>query len=211
MLKWYTMPIGFLLIAAFALSSYAEEEQEDLIDIFESNNKLIAVIEGKQTQSFNLTANENVLWSGSKGHVGAFLTNDRLFVISVSSATWTYLYLNIDESLTVMQALSSYLILIVSGDRAIGYDAVSDRFIQVHLPIHDELITVKADKNVAVVITTSRVFGLSTKSSSFIEARLRIRESVEDIKTSSNKVIIRTSDRLLTFEVSSSTWNEHQL
>ena len=200
-----------LFILAPAISSYAEEEIEDLIDIAESKGKIIAIIEGKKTIPINLRKNEKVLWSDSNGYLGAFLTNLRFFVISTSSDAWQALPLKSDESEKGIASLSPYIALLVTGDRAIGFDAASNQFIETQLPIHDELLAAKAEKYVAVVITSSRAFGLATKTSAFTEIRLRVRETIEAIKITSSKATVRTSDRLLTFEATGSTWNEHRL
>jgi hypothetical protein len=64
-----------LSVFASAISSYAAEDIEDLIDIAESKGKIIAIIEGRRTITFDLRPNEKVLWSGSKGYLGAFLTD----------------------------------------------------------------------------------------------------------------------------------------
>ena len=77
-----------LPILAFTISSYAEEEIEDFIDIFESKGKIIAIIEGKKTVAFELRPREKVQWSGSRGYLGAALTNLRFSVISTSSTIW---------------------------------------------------------------------------------------------------------------------------
>ncbi len=200
-----------LSILVSAIGSYAEEEIEDLIDIFESNSKIIAIIEGKKTITFDLRLKEKVLWSDSNGYLGAFLTNERFFVISTSSDAWQALPLRLDESEKGVASLSPYIALLITGNRAIGFDAASNRFIETRLPIHDELLTAKAEKYVAVVITSIRAFGLATKTSAFTEIFLRVRETIEAIKITSSKATIRTSDRLLTFEASGSTWNEHRL
>jgi len=200
-----------LSILVSALCSYAEEEIEDLIDIFESNSKIIAIIEGKKAITFDLRSNEKVLWSDSNGYLGAFLTNEHFFAISTSSDAWQALPLRLDESKKGVASLSPYIALLVTGDRAIGFDAASNQFIETQLPIHDELLVAEAEKYVAVVITSSRAFGLATKTSAFTEIRLRIRETVEAIKVTSSKATVRTSDRLLTFEAKGSTWNEHRL
>jgi hypothetical protein len=200
-----------LFILVSAISSYAEEEIEDLIDIFESNSKIIAIIEGRKTISFHLRPNEKVLWSGSNGYLGAFLTSARFFVISTSSGTWHILPLRPDEPEKAITSLSPYIALLVTGDRAIGYHASFNQFIETQLPLYDELLAAEVEKYVAVVITSSRAFGLAAKSSSFTELRLRIGETVEAIKVTSNKATVRTSDRLLTFEASGSTWHEHRL
>ena len=201
----------WLSILASTICSYAEEEIEDLVDIIESNSKIIAIIEGRKTISFDLRPKEKVLWSGSNGYLGAFLTNDRFFVISTSSDAWQALPLKLDESEKGVVSLSPYIALLVTGDRAIGFDAASNRFIETRLPIHDELLAAEAEKYVAVVITSSRAFGLAAETSAFTEIRLRIRETIEAIKVTSSKATVRTSDRLLTFEATGSTWREHRL
>ncbi len=200
-----------LSILVSAIGSYAEEEIEDLIDIFESNSKIIAIIEGKKTFTFDLLLKEKVLWSDSNGYLGAFFTNKHFFVISTSSDAWQALPLRLDESKKGVAFLSPYIALLVTEDRAIGFDAASNRFIETRLPIHDELLTAKAEKYVAVVITSSRAFGLAAETSAFAEIHLRVRETIEAIKITSSKATIRTSDRLLTFEASGSSWNEHRL
>ena len=208
--KCFTILICLSILVS-AIFSYAKEEIEDLIDIFESNSKIIAIIEGKKTITINLRPKEKVLWHGSRGYLGAFLTKHRFYVISTSSDAWQALPLRIDELETKVASLSPYIALLVTGDRAIGFDAASNRFIETRLPIHDELLTAKVEKYVAVVITSSRAFGLAAETSAFTEIRLRVRETIEGIKISSSKATIRTSDRLLTFEASGSTWNEHRL
>jgi hypothetical protein len=202
-----------LSILVSAICSYAEEEIEDLIDIFESNSKIIAIIEGKKTITFNLRPKEKVLWRGSRGYLGAFLTNHRFYVISTSSDAWQAFPLRIDESKKGVASLSPYIALLVTGDRAIGFDAASNRFIETRLPIHDELLTAKVEKYVAVVITSSQAFGLAAKASAlaFTTIPFRVRETVEAIKITSGKATIRTSDRLLSFESTDSIWKEHRL
>ena len=200
----------WLSILASTICSYAEEIIEDLVDIAESNSKIIAVIEGRKTVTFDLRPKEKVLWSGSKGYLGAFLTNDRFFVISTSSGTWQVLPLNLDESEKGVVSLSPYIALLVTGDRAVGFDAASNRFIETRLPIHDELFAAEAERYVAVVITSSRAFGLAAETSAFKEIFLGIRETIESIKITSSKATVRTSDRLLTFEAKSSKWREHR-
>jgi hypothetical protein len=213
MLRCRKFFIGIICLSIFAstTSSYSGEKIEDLIDIAESNNKIIAIIEGRKTISSDLRIDEKVLWSGSNGYLGAFLTNLHFFVISTSSNAWQALPLRLDESEKGVASLSPYIALLVTGDRAIGFDAASNRFIETQLPIHDELLAAEAEKYVAVVITSSRAFGLAAETSAFTEVRLRVRETVEAIKITSSKATVRTSDRLLTFEATGSTWHEHRL
>jgi hypothetical protein len=200
-----------LSILVSAICSYAEEEIEELIDIFESNSKIIAIIEGKKTITFDLRPREKVLWSDSNGYLGAFLTNKHFLVISTSSGTWRALRLKSDDSKKRVALLSPYIALLVTGDRAIGFDAESNRFIETRIPIHDEVLAAKVERYVAVVITSSRAFGLAAKTLAFAEVSLRVQETIEGIKITSSKATVRTSDRLLTFEAKSSAWREHRL
>jgi len=200
-----------LSIIAFTISSHAEEEIEDLIDIIETENKIIAIIEGKKSISFDLRSNEKVIWNGSRGDLGAFLTNLHFFVISTTSNAWRALPLKLSESEKGTASLSPYIALLVTGDRAIGFDAASNRFIETKLLNHEELLVAEAEKYVAMVITSSRAFGLAAKTSAFTEIRLRNSETIESIKITASKATVRTSDRLLTFKSTSSTWNEHRL
>jgi len=200
-----------LSILASITTSYADEDIEELIDIFESDSKIIAIIKGKKTITLDLRPKENVLWSDSNGYLGAFLTNERFFVISTSSGSWQTLPLKLDESKKGVASLSPYIALLVTGERAIGFDAASNRFITTQLPINDELLAAKAEDYVAVVITSSRAFGWAAKKSSFTEISLRARETIEEIRITSSKTTVRTSDRLLTFEAKGATWREHRL
>jgi len=213
MLRCRKFLISIICLSIFAstISSYAEEEIEDLIDIAESKGKIIAIIEGRKTITFDLRPNEKVLWSGSKGYLAAFLTDLHFFVISISLDAWQALPLRLDESGKGVASLSEYIALLVTGDRAVGFDATSNRFIETQLPIHDELLAAETEKYVAVVITSSRAFGLAAESSAFTEIHLRVGETLETIKLTSSKATVRTSDRLLTFEASGSPWNEHRL
>ncbi len=200
-----------LTILGSTIPSYADEEIEDLIDIAESKGKIIAIIEGKKKVSFDLKPDERLLWSGSRGYLGAFLTNVHLFVISTSLDAWRRLPLKIDESEKAVVSISPYIALLVTGNRAVGFDATSNRFTETQLPLSDELITAEAEQYVAVVITSSRAFGLAVESSAFTEITFGIGESVEQIKLTSSKATVRTSERLLTFEATGSIWNEHRL
>lgn len=202
--------ISFFL-AGSLISSHANEDIENLIDIAESNSEVIAIIKGIRTIPVRLRANEKVLWTDSRGHLAAFLTDARFFVISTSSGFWQVLRLKLDEPENAMVALSPFMALLVTQDRAIGFNAATKKFVELRLPVHDELVTAQVEKYVAVVITSSRAFGLASRASSFTEIRLKVKETLEEVKITATKVTIRTSERLLSFVASGSGWREHRL
>jgi hypothetical protein len=200
-----------LCIFIFPISSFAEDEIEDLIDLLGTKDKIIAVIEGRKSISFDLRVNEKVIWEGSRGYLGAFLTNRHFFVISATSNTWRALPLNLSESDKGVTSLSPYIALFVTKERAIGFDAATNRFVEIKLSNRDELIAAEAGKYVAVVITSSRAYGLALEASSFSEVQLRNRETIESVKVTESKATVVTSDRILTFEAEGFIWNEHRL
>lgn len=209
----HLIPIIFIYLAilSFAVSSYAEEEIEDQIDIIESENKIIAIIKGIKGNSFDLRANEKVLWSGSRGNLGAFLTNLNFFVISTTSNSWHVLPLKERKFEQRTASISPYIALLATKYRIIIFNAESNRFIETRIPTHDELLEAEAEKYVSVVITTGRVFGFTLGTSTFIEMPFRIRETFDSMNITASKAVVRTSDRLLTFEAKNSTWREHRL
>ena len=206
--------ILFLICFCFHAPSawaYSEEVIEDLIDVFESKNKVVAVIEGKRTITFNLRLKERVLCSDAKGYMGAFLINEHFLSITTSSNAWHALPLKRGESEKTVVSLSPYLVLLATRDRAIAFDAAANRFVETRLPIHDELLEAAAEKYIAVVITSSRAFGFATEASAFSEIRLKLRETINAVKITSSKATIRTSDRLITFEAIGAAWKVHKL
>ena len=205
-----TVPICLSILIS-AVCSHAEEEIEDLIDIFESKGRIVAVMEGRKTESLDLRINEEVVWQGARGDLGAFLTNKRFLVISTSSDGWHALSLRSAESENDTAFISPHIALLVTGDRAVGFDATSRRFVEVQLPLREELVAADAGKDVAVVVTSGRVFGLAAGRSAFSETDLRIRETVDELKITSSKAVVRTSERLLIFNATDAAWKERTL
>jgi len=209
---WQVIAINTFVIVHFAAAhAYGSEEVEDLIDIFESNGEIVAVVEGKKSVAFSLRPNENVQWSRAKGNLGAFLTNRHFFVVSTSSHGWNRLPLRPGNARKRIPVLSANIALLVEGDRAFGFNTTSKRFVRVNLPLYDEIVAAKAEKYVAVVVTSSKAYGLSAGASQFSEIRLGVREAVKNVKITSSKVTIRTSHRILSFRGEDSNWNEHRL
>jgi len=116
--------------------------------------------------------------------------------------------LGLGESGKGVAHLSAYIALLVTSDRAVGFDATANRFIETRLPIHDELLAAEVERYVAVVMTSGRAFGLAAESAAFTETFLRGGETIEEIKLTYSNAAVRTSDRLLTFEASGLPWKE---
>lgn len=195
----------------YPIYSNAEDVIEDLIYIAESGSKITAIISGVKSSTLRLKSKEKVLWSGSSGYLGAVLTDQGFYVISVSSSTWKNIRLSSNETETAIATLSPFIALLATDDRAIGYNISSNSFYETRLPLRDTRISIASDKNVAVLVMSGKIFGIKAKSSSFTEVRLKIGELVEDVHVTENKVTVRTSKRLLTFVSTGSRWNVTRL
>ncbi len=202
----------FLCLCLSAGSARAFDDTEPLIDIVEGNREVIAVVRGTKAKPVSLQPREEVLWRDTSGKLAAFLTGSRFLVISTSSRSWHILRLQTDEPDKVTTALlSPSLALLVTDNRAVGYSALSNRFIETRLPVRDELLAVKSGDYVAAVITQSRAFGLAVGATSFTEVRMRPGETVQEVNVTASKVLVHTSDRLLGFTAGASRWSEYRL
>jgi hypothetical protein len=113
-----------------------------LIDIQELDGDVIAIREGRETTVFDLPSQEKILWSGSKGNIGAVLTEKRFLVITTSSNAWHEKSLRKGEPQEANTGLSPYLALLVTGDRVIGFDDKNHRFFELLRPANEEFIEV---------------------------------------------------------------------
>ena len=203
--------IFVMIICLYQLLSvactYAEEAVDDLVDVLASDGKIVAIIEGERTTTVDLRLKETVLWSDSQGYLGGVLTDSQFYVISASSGVWQAFPLKLDASEKEVASLSDSLALLVTGDRAVVFDAASNQFVEARIPLQDELISAQVENHVAVVITSSRVLGFVTDTTAFAEERFKLDETVEGMKVTSQKAIIRTSERLLTFSTKTLRWN----
>lgn len=201
----------FLYIIASVICGYADEEYEDLIDITESSGKIYAFVASGKSSSFDLKARESVKWHDSEGFLGAFLTNFRFFVVSDTSDGWQVFSLRLNEAEESVASLSAKVALLATGDRAIAFDAATNRFIETQIPIRDKIVSAETGDHIAVVITSSRAFAMATGSSAFAKTPFKLGETVESIKITSTKASVTTQDRLLIFVAQRSAWIKHHL
>ena len=200
-----------LCILATALNGYADEDYEDLVDIIEVENKIYAIVSSGKKFTFDLERRESVQWLNTRGYLAAFLTNLRFVVISYKSDDWQIAPLKLSESKNNVPGLSPTLALLTTEDRAIVFDARSQRFVEKQFPLRDDLLAAEIGEQIAIVVTSSRAFGVASGSSSFAQVHLKLNETIEDIKISSNRATVRTQDRLLTFLGRNASWLAHKL
>ena len=203
-----------LLIAAALMSNgaLAYEEVEDLVDILATDDAFIAVVDGRRTFMEDRRSGEAITWQGAKGEVGAFLTNDRILGISLTSGQWNRRYLKIKEKKTPPRMLlAAHLVVMLSDERILGFGTHTGGFFQERLPLGEPVVTSVAEGRVAAVITRDRAFGLSTFRRGAAEIRFKIRERFQSVRTTYNKISLRTSLRLITFTADDAVWRDIDL
>ena len=200
-----------LCILATTLNGYADEDYEDLVDILEVEHKIYAIVSSGRKFTFDLERRESVQWLDARGYLAAFLTNLRFVVISYKSDDWQIAPLKLSESKNNVPGLSPTLALLTTEDRAIVFDARSQRFVEKQFPLRDDLLAAEIGEQIAIVVTSSRAFGVASGASGFAQVHLKLNETIEEIKISSNRAMVRTQDRLLTFLGRNASWLAYKL
>jgi len=200
-----TIIIIFAVVFVWTFPLNGDDYIEDVIDIQQLDGDVIAIREGR-VKLFDLPAQEKILWIGSKGYVGAVLTDKRFLVISKSSISWYEISLQEKETQGAIALLSEYLALLVTVDRGICFDGNNNRFIELQRPANDKFLEVAVNKYVAVVVSSHYAFGLALGGGEFNQIPFLPTEYFETLTTKANFATIRTTKRVLIFRDSDSSW-----
>jgi hypothetical protein len=200
---------ALLMVTARAM---AYEEIEDLVDIFATGGRFIAMVDGRRNFSEAYRSDEKILWQGAKGEVGAFLTSDRLLAVSVRSGQWNTIYLKVNEKKGQPEMLiSAHLVVMLTAERIVGFGTHTGGFIQTRMPIGESVADRAAEGRVAVVVTPARAFGFSSYRRGVAEIRFKRQEKVVSLKTTYNLIRLRTSQRLITLKSEDAVWRQFDL
>ena len=201
--------VPLLMTTSWAM---AYEEVEDLVDIFATDSTFIAVVDGRRNFSEDHRSNETLLWQGTKGEIGAFLTSQRLLAVSVKSGQWNTQYLKINEKkVTPDMLIGAHLLIMLTAERIVAFGTDTGGFFQTRLPIGESVVAKAAEGRVAAVVTPARAFGLSSYRRGVAEIRFQIKESLESLNTTYNKITLRTSRRLITLKAEDAVWRAFDL
>ena len=198
--------IIFAVLFVWALPLKGDDYIEDVIDIQELDGDVIAIREGRAIL-LDLPAQEKILWSGSKGYIGAVLTNRRFLAISRSAIGWHEISLKEKETLEAITLLSEYLALLVTVDRGICFDGKNNRFIELQRPANEVFLKLAVNKYVAVVVSSHYAFGFALEGRAFNRIPFLPNEYFETLTTKAHFATIRTTKRLLIFRDSDSSWS----
>jgi hypothetical protein len=209
----YKLLLLAMLISLWAGMARAQDDEyiEDAVDIYELRGKVVAMRDGKPNLTFELTLGEDILWKGARGKIGALLTEKRFLAVSTTSAGWLELALRLHEADGARTAISPYLALLVTRRRAVGFDGLSNHFVENRLPLFEPLVAAEVDYRVAVVVLSGRCAGFALGRSNFAEIPLRVGEDFQALEMKPRLATVRTSQRMLSFQAASNAWSEVSL
>lgn len=193
-------------------SAMAYEEVDDLVEIFATDGQFIAIVNGRRHFTEDYRAGETILWQAAKGEVGAFLTNQRLLAVSITSGQWNTRYLKINEKKTTPEMLiGAHLVILLSGERILAFGTLTDGFFQVRMPIGASIVAKGARGRVAGVVLTDRAFGFSSYRRGAADIRFRRGEKMVSLKTTYTTITLHTSQRLISLAASDAVWRDVDL
>lgn len=161
--------------------------------------------------SEELRLDERVSWYGSRGSVGAVLTDERILVVGVGSASWQVVEFQKGEAAPAEALLGDRLGMVVTNRRALGFGGEPVVVSDLALGIREVVLAQRVGENVAVLVTDRRALGLSPLRAGFAEIKLWLSETVQSVSAVANLATLRSDRRILIFRSSTRTWEERRL
>jgi hypothetical protein len=182
----------------------------DLIEIVFEARDVIAFGAQGGSQSTRLELGERVIWYGVQGAVGVVLTDRRLLAISASFGGFQELRYLRSEKPAEVALLGDRVALVVTTERALGFDGGSSNIVEYRLGPQESLLAMRTDANVAVVITDRNLLGLSPFTGGFFSTDFHLRERLERISLAPNLATVTTNRRYLVFRSGAKIWTERK-
>jgi hypothetical protein len=183
----------------------------DLLEIVILEHQLLAIDATAGDSSVELHLGERVHWKGTRGRVGLVLTDERVLAVATGSPAWRELRLLRGERLPAGAALGDRVALVLTSQRAIGFDAGAGRLAEYRLGPQESLRSSRVAENVGVVVTDRKALGLSSEAGGFFESTLQVREKIQGLDVRANLAMLRTDRRILTFRGPTGSWSERRL
>jgi hypothetical protein len=207
--------VAFLVAGPSAVSRAQTPDEiplEDVLEIVVLERQLLAIdaAGGGQT-SVDLQIGEGVIWTGARGRVGVAITERRLLAVAARSAAWQEERWRRTESAPTGALLGDRVALVVTSERALGFNGGSGNLVEYRFGPHEEPVLSRTGANVAVVVTNRNAIGLSPQAGGFFPVDLQLAEEAVDLTARSNLATLRTSRRLLFFRGPSGTWESRRL
>ena len=183
-----------------------------VLEILVVNREVLAFdARGGGQISERLRLEERVLWQGTRGRVGAVLTDQRILAVGTGSGAWQSVDVQRGETPPGEALLGDRLLMVVTSRRVLGFGGEPGNLSEQPLGLGEEVLARRAGENVAVLVTNRRALGLSPFATGFVEQKLWIKERVESVTAAANLVTLRSDRRVLIFRAPTLSWEERRL
>jgi len=184
----------------------------DLLQIVVRPRELLAIDGSHGGQRVErLERGESVVWHATRGRVGVVLTDRRVLAVATGSAAWQEERWRSAERRPVDAALGDRIALVVTSQRAIGFDGGSGNLVTSSLGPRERVVHDATAENVGVIVTDRRALGVSPFVGGFFEVKLQTGEAFEALVAAANLATLTTSRRILIFRAETGSWEERQL
>jgi len=190
------------LLSLLAIPAGAENPIETQVSVQVLDGEVIGIRDQMPPVATPLQVEEEVLWSGSAGALGAVLTDRRLLVVTATSKKFLEEKLRLSEPSAPAATISSNLLLVVTGERLFGYDARVGRFVEHRHEMNDDVVQIDAERDVAAVVLGNGAVGYAAGSGTFVEQRFRLQEDFQSLDLTTSMATVITDQRLMTFGAS---------
>lgn len=202
-----SLPLGPGLASAQIPSD--EVPLEDVLELLVLDRNLIAVDARQGGQrTLRLRLEERVLWTGSRGKVGVVLTDQRILAVASGSGAWQQESRELNETLPARAILGDRVALVLTSNRALGFDGGSGNLVESRLGIREKVLANSIGANVAVIVTDRRSLGLSPLVGGFFPVKMNLVEKLESVTAGANLATVTTDRRVLIFRAPSGSWEE---
>jgi hypothetical protein len=207
-----------LLLSCFLLVNTAREVRaqvpldavplNDLMEVLVVDREVLA-FDGLGVKTFRerLKLDEQVLYEGERGAIGAVFTNRRALAVSSVSSEWQRLDWRLDEDIPAEPLLGDRLLLFATSKRVLGFTVGSGAWVEEEVGPNETISDVRAGRNAGVVVTDRRALGIAPGQSRFFDVKIRVHERIEQVSADSNLATITTSQRILVFRAASGVWS----
>jgi hypothetical protein len=210
--------LPLLLLLALADPSHAQRRDDfdevpltDVIEVIVLEGEILAIdANGGNQLSEWLHLEEEVLWTGARGRIGAVITNERILAVSIGASSWREIRFERSEQRPSQALLGDRVGIAVTSHRAIGFESGSGQLFEYRLGPREGVLATRVGENVVVVVTSRNAVALSP-SGGFVETALQLKEKLRDVRVRANVATVRTDRRLLIFRGPTHSWAEQRL
>ncbi len=204
--------LALIIHLAVAAPCAAYEVVEDVVDLVATDSQFIAVVQGRRYFRTDRLRGEVIQWQGSRGEIGAFLTNERMLAVTTTSGQWNVDDLKIKEKRATPDVLlAAHLLIMLTGERIVAFGTHTDGFFQTRMPIGEAVVASAAKGRVAAAVTASQAFGYSTYRRGAARIRFRLQERFVSLKAAYDSMTLQTSQRLITLDAGDAVWRYIEL